>query len=342
MVDANALEHAFTDAVNFYTIDYERWVHFHSLDTYLKEFGTEDRYETFRYWALENRCQDYIPLSIHRELLVAFEKLLGWSHQKITSERVEQFICWSLSVATEKHLYNCHICRKASPNPRLIALNSRRPSCRSFSVRLYDLYSNAIKNGDDCMNRVIAHAVRNLKDDLDLAVRYLIHTLDDLPKGSVSLPIDVELEPVEWRENQTDNIPKADIVKIQNGQTLGHIREFIDGRWLAQAYVPPTNSKYARTKEDAVNWLVEECTELVTVSVDGGPRTTKRAMSPVSLSTYQSGDDTWSPYEIAFADNAHGLSEGQHIVIRGGGTMHIGIADGIVSLVNGGSVEFGN
>ena len=89
---------------------------------------------------------------------------------------------------------------------------------------------------DDCMNRVIAHAVRNLKDDHDLAVRYLVSTLDDLPKGSLERPSDISLE-VNWVVHCI-----AGTVKIQNGQTLGHIRESIDGRWLALAYSPPTNS----------------------------------------------------------------------------------------------------
>ena len=79
-----------------------------------------------------------------------------------------------------------------------------------------------------------------LRRDNDLAVRYLVSTLDDLPKGSLERPSDISLE-VNWVVHCI-----AGTVKIQNGQTLGHIRESIDGRWLAQAYSPPTNSIVAQ------------------------------------------------------------------------------------------------
>ena len=60
---AKNLEHAFADIANFYTIDVDRWVHFQSLKPYLREFGKDELYEKFRYWALEDKGLYHIPLS---------------------------------------------------------------------------------------------------------------------------------------------------------------------------------------------------------------------------------------------------------------------------------------
>ena len=327
LVDANALEHAFTDAANFYTIDRRRWNEFRSLDAYLKSFGEWKRYETFRYWALDDLDQFHIPLLVHRELLVALEKILGWHHQQVASKRVKRWIHRQLSEEVRGHIHACHSCRKALPQPFLEVLNDSYPSNTPFREKLQYLYNQHVKTADNgCMNQVIRGTFGSLSRDNDPAVRYLVKTLDDLPKGSLERPSDISLE-VNWVVHCI-----AGTVKIQNGQTLGHIRESIDGRWLAQAYSPPTNSIVAKTKTDAKNWLVEECTEIVRVSVNGGPYTPTRVVSPALLGR---------PFAITFANSTHGLTVGQHIDVRINRLPYI-IHQGTISRINGREVEWGD
>ena len=299
---ANHLIKAFNDTVSFYTIDKCRWKHFKSLDAYLEQYGREDLYVTFRYWALADKELDHIPLFVHRELLVALEKLLGWNHQQVASKRVKRWVRWKFSEEVRGHIHACHSCKKDLPQPFLEVLNDSYPSNTPFREKLQYLYNQHAKKADDgCMNRIIRGAFESFRRDDDPAVRYLVNTLDDLPEGSLEKPSDIELQ-VEWVVHDI-----AGIVWIKNGQQLGLIRQSIDGRWLAQSYSPPTNSIVAKTKTDAKNWLVEECTEIVRVSVNGGPYTPTRVVSPALLGR---------PFAITFVNSTRGLTVGQHIDVK--------------------------
>ena len=133
----------------------------------------------------------------------------------------------------------------------------------------------------------------------DPAVRYLAHTLSDLPKGSVSPPCDVELE-VQWPSDSYG------IVRVKNGERLGVIRSNIDSRWFTLGPLSEYDAKFAKTKTDAMNWLVKKYTEVIDVSEDGGPHTPMRVMSPATLGRSRAGDGPWSPYKITLVDHAHG------------------------------------
>ena len=331
---AKLLENTFTDTVNFYTIDIGRWVKFQSLDTYLGEFGTSDRYETFRYWALEGRDQKWIPLFIHRELLVVLEKLCRWGIEQITSQRVEDSIRYSFVRGVEEHINNCDGCRKDSSKPWLKILNKSFPSDTPFSDRLRGVNSQDFEIVDDeCLNQVIHTALDSLGKSEDPTVRYYIQTLNDLPDGSVTLPSDIQFE-VEW---PTDTYG---IVKIRNGEKLGTIRYTIDSRWYAQDFFHKYNPRFAKTRDDAANWLLHACTVVVKVSVNGGEYTSRRAMSPPSPGGV-GWDDPPAGHKITFANEAHGLSVGQHLNVRSGLRSAL-VSDGIISKVSGGLVEFGD
>ena len=336
-VKAKHLEDAFTDTVNFYTIDKEQWVHFQSLSSYLGEYGKEDRYETFRYWALEDSNLFHIPLFVHRELLVFLEKFCQWGKKYKTSQRVEWRVNWGYLEGKREHVNSCDICLKDYPESMLEILQRLYPSSDKLSCILRDAYNHNFNIGDDdCINRVIIGTVEFLEKCDDPAVKYYADRLKDLPEGSIPLPSDIELD-VKW--------PVADtfgIVKIRNGERLGTIRYSIDSRWCAGGSLSKAGAKFAKTKTDAMNWLVIASTEVVEVTVDRGPHTPKRAMSPVLLTRSRSGDGPWSPYKITFVNHAHGLSVGQHIAVRGGRPIPIGIADGIISRVDGGLVEYGD
>ena len=157
---ANHLIKAFNDTVSFYTIDKCRWKHFKSLDAYLEQYGREDLYVTFRYWALADKELDHIPLFVHRELLVALEKLLGWNHQQVASIRVKRWVRWKFSEEVGGHMRACQSCREALPQSFLELLSDSYPSDTPFREELLSLYNQHAKKADNgCMNRIIRGAL---------------------------------------------------------------------------------------------------------------------------------------------------------------------------------------
>ena len=325
---AKFLEEAFNDIVNFYTIDTVKWAQFQSLDTYLKEFGSEDLFETYRYWALEKKDLYHIPLFIHRELLVVLEKLCRWGIEQITSQRVEYSIRYSFVRGVEEHINNCDDCRKDSSKPWLKILNKSFPSATPFSERLRGVNSQDFEIVDDeCLNQVICTALEHLATSDDPAVRYFIHTLNDLPEGSVPQLCDVQLE-----------VDESGIVKIRNGDQLGFIHQNIDSRWYAQDFFHKYNPQYAKTKDDAMNWLANECTEIVKVSVNGGPHIPKRTMSRPSP-LYPDWNDSRLGYKMTFLNDDQRLSVGQHLEVRSG-PHYYAVDDGIISEISGREVTW--
>ena len=228
----------------------------------------------------------------------------------------------------------CARCNQDTQESRLRWRKTYTPAATPLDTLKHAYNCNFKIADDECVNQVISDVFGRVKESDDPAVRYFIHTLSDLPKGSVSLPCDIELAE-EW--------PVADtygIVKTRNGDRLGIIRYSIDSRWCAQATGREHNAKYARTKTDAMNWLANECTEVIEVAVDGSLHIPKRVMSPATLSRSSAGDGPWTPYKITLVDHAHGLKVGQKIKVRIGNPIPVQIVDGIISQVVGGLIEF--
>ena len=332
---AKFLENAFTDAVNFYTIDLSQLENCRSLDAYFEEYGGEEKYEAFRYWALDNKDLYYIPLFVHRELLVVLERLCTWGKAQFTSQRIEQRVHSGFAEGTQKHINKCETCKNGVPSKLLDMLHWTYPPGTLRTDKLKEAYNSNFKSIDDeCMVQVIHGTVQYLEKSDDPAVRYFAHTLHDLPAGSVPQPSDAELD-VQWLPVGTTGV-----VTIRNGMLLGWIHYTIDGRWQAKGDFFP-KVKFAKTKTDAMYWLLDNCTEMVEVSVDGRSYTHMRAMSPVDFGRAYSADSSWTPYQITLANDAHGLSLGQHIKVRGNHPFETPEAHGIICRIQERSIDYG-
>jgi len=328
---ARSLEDTFTDIVNFYTIDTGRWVHFQSLDSYFMEYGSEKLFQAYRYWAIENKDMHHIPLIVHRELLTWLGDYCLWGNQRLTSRRVEYRVRWGVTKGIEKHINHCEICYKNSQNPLQCLMQIQDSSKNEISAKLSDVYYHNSNNGnDECINQALRDIVQHLEESDDPAVQYYVSRLKDLPKGSIPVPDDIELV-----------VNPAGVVRIRNGVTLGTVSQQVDGIWRAQTYWLNVNPKYAKTMDDAMHWILDVSTEIVTVSVDGGPYRSMRAMSPVLLFRSSSENGPWSPYEMKFAVSPHELSVNQHINVKANRYGIIQTAEGIVSTVNGEEVKWG-
>ena len=327
---ARLLEDAFSDIVNFYTIDTRRWVYFNSLDAYLKEFGSEKRYETYRYWALDNKDLEYIPLFAHRELLAFLERLCQWGQRMFTSRRVELNVNGVLHRKIERHANHCDTCRKASVGPSMTRLLASFPSVAIIADRINDAYNRKFDNRDDeCADKVMQATFECLKTSEDPAVQYYFNRLTDLPEGSITRPSDAELE-----------VDQHGVVKIRTGETVGMLHHSMEGLWYALISSPESKARIAKTKEDAMYWLLAERTEMVQISVDGGAFTPKRAMSSPSYVWVRSESSSSPGYKITFADESHGLTVGQFLDIRSG-TSSVLEFNGPITRISGREVFWG-
>ena len=328
---ARSLEDAFTDIVNFYTIDTGRWMHFQSLDSYFKEYGSEELFEAYRYWALENKCMHHIPLFVHRELLAWLGDYCQWGNRTVTSQRVKQIVLHDVAKGVGKHINRCDICYGKTPGPPIPIPQRSHLSCIQLFRRLIDIWCCYFKvSNDECVKEITYAAVQCLQKSKDPAVRYFANTLQDLPEGSMPKPGDVKLQ-----------VDVSGMVRIRNGEALGRLSNTIDGRWSAYTYEYGQPPKFAKTRDDAMYWLVHTCTEMVQISVNGGQNIQKRAICPVDLMPTSSGDGLSSSYKITFADDSHGLSVGQHIKVRDGSPIPF-TASGVIFKVSGAMVEFGD
>ena len=311
---AKYLEDTFIEIVNFYTIDKSKWKSFKTLDTYLGEYGKKERYQTFRYWPLENQALFHTHLFVHRELLKVLEDRCVDGRKHSISRRVRSIIRNGFSKGIGKHLNKenrCEPCWKNTSGPHKPQIQGFNDSSSTLFHAIRDDYSRRFNiNQVECMDEITRWAVQYLEKHDDPAVRYCVIRRNDLPQGSVSLPSDVELD-VEWSEPDI-----LGIVKIKNGVKLGSILYGIDSRWRAQVDMYSLKFRFAKTKDDAMNWLVNKCTEVVQISVNGGPHIPKRVMFTQSQDWSPSWDDTHPRYKMVFADEAHGLSEGQRIDVR--------------------------
>lgn len=327
---ARSLEDAFTDIVNFYTIDKNRFPHFKSLDTYFKEYGSEKLFETYRYWALENKDMHHIPLFIHRELLAWFGRYCQRGKAFVTSQRVEENVRFGFVRGIEDHINLCVQCRKDCSKPWLKILNepfsSRTPysdNLKGIDIQVFNLVDK------ECLNQVIDVALGCLKESKDPAVQYFIGILGDLPPGSMSPPSDVQIE-----------VDDSGVVKIQNGEILGLVYETLFGRWRAEIFTPESKARIAKTKTDAKYWLLAEGTEMEQVSVDGGPNIPLRAMSSPSPVCGR-WNDPRTAWKITFADDSHGLRVGQSLNVRSP-SLPLLKFNGTISRINGREVIWGD
>lgn len=333
---AKKLEDAFIDIVNFYTIDRNRFKHFGSLDDYFREYGNRGLYNDFRYWVRGKTVLYHVPFFVHRELLTLLENLCKWGKAPVTSQLVKRRVHQCLKREVENHVNQCDICIKSYPeHSSLRRLTDLFLSDPTISDRLSDAYNRKFQNGNDtCADKVMHSAFQHLSKSDDLAVRYYTNRLTDLPKGSLPHPTDVKME-MKWLTDDTSGI-----VSFRNGDELGSITRMVDDRWYVQSYSREHNMRYAKTKVDAVYWLVHMGTVMVEVSIDRGPHTRMRTMSPPSP-LYGGWDDSRPGHKITFVDDAHGLQVGQRIDVRSDRFPSV-LHDGIITKVSGREVIWGD
>ena len=124
-------------------------------------------------------------------------------------------------------------------------------------------------NNDEFITQTLLDAWKDLQQSKDPAVRYLMSTLTDLPKGSQ--PRNPDAAPnVQW--SNKDQIAGA--VLTPAGTYLGFIEKYADGRWGIDPSQdgPHGTPRIAKALADAKAYLVNRLTREVTVTVNEDTR----------------------------------------------------------------------
>ena len=324
---AEALGAAFYDAVSFYSIDVNRWEPFRTLDTFFNKFGSETCYKSLPYWPLDGETDLNIPPFIHRELLAALEEQCQHGSAQTTSLRIEQNVKWSIIAAFEGHLKGCTECTR---DELLRGLDRwfHKDSSPTEKLR-YAFRHNFFISNDGCVNATVRSFCLSLMDGDDFVVRYYIHKFDDIPEGSVNRPSDIELVSDEHG-----------VVRIRDGETLGVIHQDIDSRWRAYPIWTSRKRRYAKTRIDAMNWLIDECTFMVNLIVDNGWASPRRVVYPSSNNRRRARAGLPPEHELIFADGTHDLKVGQELRLLGDRAFLFGSASGTITGVDGRRITY--
>lgn len=326
-VSASFLNLAFSDAVDFfeYNTNANGFRHLRSLDGYLSKTGHNDAFNALRYWAIDEspKGEDPIPYispPIHRELLCALASVIGPRPNQTASQRVEEYLLHAM-YRVENLTYASHDEHKKQTihwylNWLFRTHNTRRSALQE-AVSLEFNVAN-----DEFIKQTLEAAHAELKQSSDPAVRYLIHRLSYLPKGSQRRTPDAVPE-VQWfNDNETHGM-----VVTPTGTGLGYVEKYADGGWG----IIPSESGLVQVTEvaeklaDAKHYLVNRLTRPVDVVVNGerkslrivgGERHLFFSVSDAEWTTDYAQIDLEKEYELEFWDGTHGLSSGDEIVIK--------------------------
>ena len=339
---ATFIEGAFDDAVDFfeYNVNAKGFRHFRSLDGYLSKTGHDNAFNALRYWAIGGNPKGedpipYISPPIHRELLCALASLIGPGAGKSVSQRVEQQLGYSMFHARDTWYTSDDSHKKQSIHAYLNWLYNVHKTRRSALQEAVSLKFNVAD--DEFIKRTLEAAHAELKQSSDPAVRYLIHRLSYLPKGSQRRNRDA-VPDVNWlKDDQTFGE-----VLTSTGTFLGFVEKYADGGWGIQ----PSESGLAQVTDiaetfaDAKHYLVNRLVHNVDVTVNGMTKRL-RIVGEGRYLFFSASDAEWTTddyhidlkkeYELEFWDNGHGLTSGDQIVIK----LHRHEFPGVIDILEG-------
>ena len=187
---ANFLSKAFQDAVKFFGYDLKTkgFGHFVSLNDYLSKVGTEKAFEALRYWAIGETGKGespipYISPPIHRELLCALWCLFRTGRRETVSDRVEREVAYAMFDGRHIYYNDEDTTKKQSVHWYMNWLTGDHAT-RCSALREAVERNFTINDGDEFVSQTLRDAYKDLQQSKDPAVRYYLHTLTYLPKGS--------------------------------------------------------------------------------------------------------------------------------------------------------------
>ena len=349
------LEEAFRSAVRHYRLNpaAKHMSHFHSLERYLAETGSNEDFQEIRYWELEPSLDKPLLTQLfyvmHLELLYALHEILIEPDR--TKETVEARVRWKV----RKELWE------------EVGLNLRTGTVKgkpaegyrqwleqfpSWSKALADAVQGDFETGNEFVNVATRRAYTSLLESRDPAVRYFASSLDIIQRQ----PRDV-IPHVEWlgKEENTQGM-----VKTPGGSIIGRIDRGPDGIWHIVAFRtgPAAVPAKANSKTDALCHVATLMSRPAWVTTDGerrklrivGEERHQFQRTGDSSSTVTAGESATSRdliYRVTFWNADHGLEPSQFISIevpRVGddipeGVQFIEVAEGTVQAAYGAEIS---
>ena len=317
---------AFDDAVSFfgYNVKVKGLKHFGSINEYLSKVGTRRSFKIFRYWAIGESADgespiDYISLTIHRELLCALWILFSTGRRRTVSGRVENII--SRAMFDGRRLDH-----NANDSSKKDAIDSYETwlfteNCSWMGALRKAVAQNFKIIESEFVENMLRDIYKNLQQSNDPAVRYYVHTLTYLPRGSQRRLPDARPR-MEWYGSGHIR----GMVKSAGGTWLGFIEKRADGSWSIDPVHddPAYRIEIALALADAKNRLVDLSTRRATCVVNGEKRRLRiciheRSFAKANLGVLGStdadriaGNDV---YELEFWNDEHGLASSDEIAL---------------------------
>ena len=320
---AKFLEEAFEDAVRHYRYNANatHMKHLKSLETYLKDTGTDNHFQDIRYWELTQSANELILrtiyLTLHMELLHAVrEILLAPERPKDTvSERVENAV-------REAMFHNREL--------DFIIGSDKERSVESYIKWLEEFgnlrdamaeaFAEGLKSDDSFMLKILREAYKELTESSDPAVRYFAETLTVLPKQQRNA-----VPCVEWLGPETH---QAGIVSTPGGDRLGHIHRRSDRLWN----ITPsrggvgTTTPIAQSQTDARCYLADLLTRTARVVVGDEERELRIVGDEHNLykTDHKQVMRWWEDmakgekptFQVNFWDSTHGITTGDVVKLE--------------------------
>ncbi len=320
---AGFLSKSFDEAVRLYryNVNAAGLEHLKSLEHYLSSVGSTNAFNEMRYWeitqSLDQEVLHRISLPIHRELLHALRQLFMPSNRRTTvSDRIERTV--------RDEMFESHSLAYAPGSAQEAVVKSYLNWLKEHRTFLEAL-TDAVRTGFDVkhefINRLLSNAYDALLKSDDPAVRYVVYTLNVLPRQPRDPGKDTK---VEWLGPFKE--PRNGLVSSPAGTHLGDIVRGTDGLW----YITPSRngpvrvSAIASSQIDARCYLATFLTQPVNVAVDGSePRDLRLVcegdipfLLDASRQMNEAGGDALATFDLDFWDENHGMQVGHTILVE--------------------------
>lgn len=317
--DQQSLDKAFADAVKFY--GFRPWrddqKHLANLDTYLTTTGQSERFETYRYWAVEEKkswlSETLSDVIISRELIrFIADQISGFGKAKGGPFTVSQLVEYTITRSLNDRRIQLFPERVQNDYDGWKADDGTLIEWLKHQESFLSAMRYACENQFEILNEQASEVLRNVHEDLTKetdyrvkpALQYALLTFNamsfDCP---VTPPASVEI-PDSGRFVR---------IKTPAGSSLGTAEERYDGLWIAR--FRDTGWAIAKSQKDAIGLLVTAGTQTISVLVQEKPTQETRMHSPKGEQRLKTSPPRDDEQVFEFWEENLGIAQGDKITI---------------------------
>lgn len=319
---ADYLNAVFVEAVDFYKLCHsEKMPYFQSLKAFLKQFGRQDLYTSYRYWALESSSATTAQKAFSPRIVELYYEVLRaiatiQVRRKYKKGQLLQGVCWRVNVKV-MHALNREPLLLMEAGDELDQWRNSLTGHYPYMQGMEDAASADFQIEGLPKMSAILHLVKdNLKRDEDGAVSYWARRLEYLREGSQDAPKGLTIKKVPVDKH---------IIEIRDPsgeKLLALLGQMPDGAWLVDMSEIPTAAAW--TREDAERYIIAQAAVPVYVTTASQSQW-KYTVLDHPENQLQGGDFSsddvfpktlYREYEFRMWTDAHGIQTGEHIVMQ--------------------------